>query len=479
MRAGTKDWREAPHTAAPHGLALYGAARHGFRPRVAITAITAGLAVLMAACSPGPRATNTSYSSAAPATPAAHMAMRNLIIMTDGVPYALIDSLHRAGHFREFTQPSRLVSPFPSITGVAFTAIWQEDLAAGYEDKYYDSEENRVAGGLLDHIFRPAEHSGFHRHVEAEASSLTTGLAYVTPVPMSKLELKAVRKRILQRAAFDTTVVAYIVTTDAIAHRAPKSDLVAYLLQIEGMIRELRASNPTLHVTMFSDHGNDFVTTHRVPLENAVRSAGFKDAKKIAGPDDVVLPKFGLVGSAFLFASPHAEARLAQSLRALDGVDLVMFEDQLGRIHVWNETGESVVESDPERTWFRYTAVTGDPLGLLPALRQMQTQGVADATGAAPASAWLEASRSTPYIDALRRITIGMRSSVKNQASVVVSFKPGYHFGDATADRLVKVYGTHGSLRTTSSVAYLMTTGTAAPPLLRSDRVLPYLGKGF
>jgi hypothetical protein len=296
---------------------------------------------------------------------------------------------------------------------------------------------------------------------------------------MSQMELKAVRKSIINRAAYDTTVVAYIVTTDAIAHRASREDLVAYLIRIEGMLNDLRATNPELRISLFSDHGNDFVLTHRVPLEAAVRAAGFKETQKINAPDDVVLPRFGLVGSAFLYSSPHAEPRLAQALRGVDGVDLVLFEDQLNRIHVWNATGRAIIESDSARSWYRYTAVEGDPLQLSPALAAMQTAGIADAMGAAPDSAWLQASKQTPYIDSLRRITIGMRASVRNQASVVVSFAPGYHFGDATADKLVKVTGTHGSLRTSSSLAYFMTTGGAAPPLLRSDRVLPYIHGGF
>jgi hypothetical protein len=395
--------------------------------------------------------------------------------MTDGVPFAVMDSLHRAGHFAAFHAPSQLVSPFPSLTGVAFRDIWQEELSPGYEDKYYDTEQNRIAGGLLDHIFRPAEHVGFHRHVEVEANALTTGLAYLTPVSMSELELRAVRRRIIERAPYDTTVVAYIVTTDAIAHRAHRSDLVAYLLAIEAMLRELRAANPELQITMFSDHGNDFVTTKRVPLDRAVSAAGFHEARKISGPDDVVLPRFGLVGSAFLYASPYAEARLAQTLRQVEGVDLVLFEDALQRIHVWNGTGEAIVEADTAGSWYRYTAVNGDPLGLVPALKRMQAAGIADAAGRASDAAWLEASRETHYIDALRRITVGMRASVGNPASVVVSFAPGYHFGDAAADLLVTVYGTHGSLRTSSSLAYFMTTIADAPPLLRSDQVLPYI----
>ncbi|MEO5510374.1 MAG: hypothetical protein ABIS27_07060 [Longimicrobiales bacterium] len=429
--------------------------------------IVPGLALAAAACSP---------QELPPARPP--MAMHHLIMMTDGVPWEVMDSLHRAGHFQAFNAPSQLVSPFPSLTGVAFRDIWQEDLAPGYEDKYYDTKQNRMTGGLLDHMFKPAEHLGFHRKVEVEANAFTTGLAYVTPVPMSQLELRAVRSRIAARARFDTTVVAYIVTTDAIAHRASRQELVNYLLQIDAMLAGLRRENPTLRITLFSDHGNDFVTTRRVQLEDGVRQAGFRQVNKITGPNDVVLPKFGLVGSAFLYGSPHAEPRLAQALRAVDGVELVMFEDALERIHVWSRDGEAIVESDSLRTWYRYTAVSGDPLALLPALTAMKAKGQADAGGAASDSAWLTASLRTPYIDALRRITIGMRSSVANPASVVVSFAPGYHFGDVAASRLVKVTGTHGSLRTTSSLAYFMSTSARPPALLRSDRVLPYVAGG-
>jgi hypothetical protein len=407
------------------------------------------------------------------------MAMRHLIMMTDGVPWEVMDSLHRAGRFQAFNAPSQLVSPFPSLTGVAFRDIWQEELSPGYEDKYYDTKQNRMTGGLLDHIFKPAEHLGFHRKVEVEANALTTGLAYVTPVPMSQLELKAVRSRIAERSKYDTTVVAYIVTTDAIAHRASRQELVNYLLQIDTMLTALRRENPSLRITLFSDHGNDFVTTRRVQLEDAVRRGGFRQVNKITGPNDVVLPKFGLVGSAFLYSSPHAEPRLAQALRLLNGVELVMFEDSLNRIHVWSQEGEAIVESDSSRAWYRYTAVTGDPLMLQPALTRLQATGQADASGAASDSAWLAASLRTPYIDALRRITIGMRSSVANPASVVVSFAPGYHFGDVAAGRLVTVRGTHGSLRTTSSLAYFRSTSAKPPALLRSDRVLPYVAGGF
>lgn len=68
-----------------------------------------------------------------------------------------------------------------------------------------------------------------------------------------------------------------------------------------------------------------------------------------------------------------------------------------------------------------------------------------------------------------------MQRSVRHPANLVVSLEPGYHFGDPAADLLVDVTGTHGSLRTGSSVAFFMSTHVQAPPVLGSRDLLRYL----
>jgi len=97
---------------------------------------------------------------------------------------------------------------------------------------------------------------------------------------------------------------------------------------------------------------------------------------------------------------------------------------------------------------------------LAPVLEELRRSGELAADSSASDHAWLHHTLDSPFIDPLRRITLGLRS-VRNPADIIVSLAPGYHFGDARADLLVGVTGTHGSLRSTSSLAFAMRTGSA------------------
>ncbi|HEX6940713.1 MAG TPA: alkaline phosphatase family protein [Longimicrobiales bacterium] len=427
-------------------------------------------ALWAAACGAGPAAGQTE-----PAPRGGDPAMRTLVLMLDGVPFGVMDSLWRAGHFAGFRPPSRVISPFPALTQVSFGSIWREP-PTGYEDRYFDPSENRLEGGLLDHLLKPAEHAGFRRHVDVEPGGIAGTFAYLLPGPMAGRELDRLREQILERAAHDTVVVAYLVSTDALAHRAGREEVVRYLIEVEALLAELRSRfGEELEIVLFSDHGNEMIPTRRAPLEQALEAGGFDLAGEIEDENDVVTPRFGLVGSAFFYTWPSAESRLAEVLRGAEGVELVMFDDTLRRVHVWSRDGRAIVEASDDGGRLRYTPVDGDPLGLVPALEALRRNGLLDADGFAPDSAWLHASRETPYIDSLRRIVVGMRGLVRYPASVVVSFAPGYHFGSRAADLLVDVTGTHGSLRTESAMAFLMTTGDPAPTLVRSDALLRYV----
>lgn len=401
--------------------------------------------------------------------------LRTLVLMLDGVPYDIVDSLWRAGHFADFRPPSTVISPFPALTEVAFGSIWHET-PPGYEDRYFDAGENRIEGGLLDHLFKSSEHGGFRRHVDIEPGGVSATFSYVLPGPMARRELERLRERILDEAARDPVVVAYLVATDAIAHRAGREELVRHLGAVERMLADLRNRfGPELEIVLFSDHGNEMIPTRRAPLEEAIEAAGFELVGEIEDENDVVAPRFGLVGSAFFYTAASAERRLAGALAQAEGVELVLFEDAPGRVQVWSREGRAVVEVNGDATRFRYLPLEGDPLGLADAAASLRRRGVLDADGFGPDSAWLQATLRTPYIDSLRRIVNGMRSVVRNPANVVVSFAPGYHFGSRAADLLVDVHGTHGSLRTESALAFLMGTHIAAPTMLRSEALLDYL----
>ncbi|MBX6365276.1 MAG: hypothetical protein IRZ00_15515, partial [Gemmatimonadetes bacterium] len=316
---------------------------------------------------------------------------------------------------------------------------------------------------------------GFHRHVEVEGSSVVTSLAYLLPGPFAKQELAELRRGIVARGEVDSAVVAYLVSTDAVAHRGGREALVEVVLGVEAMVDELRERYPGVRIDMFSDHGNDLVPTRPVELLRALEAAGFHPTSHLRGPADVVVPRFGLVGSAAVYADPAAAPRLAAALARVEGVELVLYEGDAGRIHVAGPAGDAVIEADAALARFRYTPGSGDPLGLAPALARLRARGAVDAAGFAADSAWLRETAGTPYLDGLRRIVLGMRGAVRNPAAVLVSLAPGYHFGSAAATRFVHVTGTHGSLRTTSSSAFYTSTAAAPPPLLRSDELLALL----
>ncbi len=135
-------------------------------------------------------------------------------------------------------------------------------------------------------------------------------------------------------------------------------------------------------------------------------------------------------------------------------------------VHVLGRDGHARIEGDDAA--YRYVPVEGDPLKLVPVVARLKRQGLADPAGLAPDSAWLVATLDEPYVDPLRRIAHGLRS-VENPADVIVSLAPGYHFGDLAADHIVGMQGTHGSLRTSSSLAFVMSSHTMVPDPVRSD----------
>lgn len=416
----------------------------------------------------------TACATARPIRPSPEpVTLRHLVVMLDGVPWPLVDSLWNEGHFRGFRSPSRLISTFPSITGVAFRDIWHEPFTPGYEDRYYDRDRRRVAGGLLDHVFAGDDERTFHDHVDVMADGVTAGLAYLVPVTTARSELASVKRAISNRLSTDTAVVAYIVSTDALAHMSPREDLVEYLLEIETAMDEVRtAAGPDLEITLFSDHGNDRVPTTRVDLEDALEDAGLSLTSRVREENDVAIPRFGLVGSAFLYTHPSARERVGRAVAFSEGVEFAVWRDRTDAIHVLGPAGHARIEDGP--AGFRYTPIEGDPLDLEPIIAAMKRNGSMESDGFASSDAWLAATLDGRWVDPLRRIAHGL-AAVQNPADVIVSFAPGYHFGDVAADHFVGMRGTHGSLRTSSSLAFAMSSHHAIPDPVRSDDLASWI----
>jgi len=63
---------------------------------------------------------------------------RRLLLCLDGVPHKLIEQAKTRGLFANFGPPTRLLSPFPTMTNVALAAMFGASPPVGYESLYFD-----------------------------------------------------------------------------------------------------------------------------------------------------------------------------------------------------------------------------------------------------------------------------------------------------------------------------------------------------
>ena len=102
-------------------------------------------------------------------------------------------------------------------------------------------------------------------------SPWSDGQTYVSPVNCFRQELHDARK-VLDKSDSDRVVV-YILSTDAVCHilewQAAKRELLELDRWIERIFFDYRAN---IHITMFADHGNNFIPSRRIELERGLRA---------------------------------------------------------------------------------------------------------------------------------------------------------------------------------------------------------------
>src|SRR5215510_1075477 len=79
---------------------------------------------------------------------------RRLLLCLDGVPHKLIEQQKGRGLFDSFGAPARLLSPFPTMTNVALSAMFGATPPAGYESLYFDRGAGVQRGGIRKYLGR-------------------------------------------------------------------------------------------------------------------------------------------------------------------------------------------------------------------------------------------------------------------------------------------------------------------------------------
>src|SRR6185436_18246845 len=104
---------------------------------------------------------------------------RRLLLCLDGVPYEQIHKAKERGLFEKFGAPSRLLSPFPTMTNIALPTMLGGSTPLGYETFYFDRETQELRGSVSKYLGR--------RTAEKIPSSYMDQLDYQEPLPFEFL----------------------------------------------------------------------------------------------------------------------------------------------------------------------------------------------------------------------------------------------------------------------------------------------------
>lgn len=408
-----------------------------------------------------------SSASVMPASPG-----QRLVLILDGVPYQTIAELRAEGRFKNFHEPARMIATFPSSTNPSLVEILHAENSPGYEDHYYDRTQNRLMGGLQDRVRGTKFIRGTYRETfDYHASAVGGALAYVA-APLSTLvaaqfDLLACKNAIRQSAA--PLFVGYLGATDSLTHLGGEAAIKNYLRTLDRALDELRAeaarAGRTLDVELFSDHGNRYDNYRHVKLNDALQRAGFVTEKSLKSAQSVVLPRYGLVGSAQLFTWPDNKVKVAETCAATDGVDFALYYQADNSLALVSRRGRAKLWHAGER--FKYEDLGGDPLRLKPLLEKLQAAGQVDAAGFADREAWYQATLAHAYVDPLRRVFDAFNEHVKNRADVIVSFEDGWLIGSPFMSTMAEMRATHGNLLRGETEGFVLSSRQALPAAVR------------
>jgi hypothetical protein len=406
---------------------------------------------------------------------------RHLIICVDGVGFSTILKMREEGRFKMFQEPSRMISPFPTLTNLSLSQIMQPagvGEASGYEDNYFDWSNNKMRGGLLDRFNESSFIKGTFRELfDYHPSAIKSGLGYALPpfsVYIESLSDVLMLKRKMLASREDPVFFAYTGSTDSLAHLGGEGMVKSFLRVLDDAIKDIaRESKGNVRVTIFSDHGNHFRKYKRAGLKEAIRKAGFKLENNINNDRSVVLPQYGLIGCALLFSKEKNEIELAHSVINVKGVDFAAYEEK-GVVYLVAPDGAATIERNGLK--FRYKATKGDPLGLLSIERELVKQGKSDNDGFIGDGDWFAASCASEKPDAIKRVYEGVTSLVHNRASVVVNFEDGYYSGSSMLDFFAFLQATHGNLGDEQSFGFLIDTERDFHSHVRAEQLWREIG---
>jgi hypothetical protein len=403
-----------------------------------------------------------------------------LLLCLDGVPYDLIRRAKERGLFDAFNGPSRLLSPFPTMTNIALATMLRASPPLGYECRYFDRTTRALRGGIQKYIGRRTRDklpSSYMDLLDYQEPLPFEYLVYLAPQAVWRADMRRFRER-FRRAPQTRDYFAFLKGTDGLLHIRGAKPLDASLETLDRLLDEIHAWCGTeTEIALFSDHGMSLQAQARVHLQTHLRRCGYTITDRLSenrSRREVVVPAFGLIGYAALFcANEEVASALADAVVALEGVDFAIHRNGNDAM-VKGPNGIARISKTENECdeLYRYDQLHGDPLQLEAIARALEESGAVNGQGFAADSAWFSRTGSHIYPDALANLYSALFASrVTHVADVLISFKDGYYYGMDLFNRFVRLFGTHGNAARASTSAFLMSTHRTLAEVVRGSEV--------
>ena len=384
--------------------------------------------------------------------------MRHLIILLDSVPFVMVRDLWAQGRFRLFYKPSRVISPFPVMTDLAFSEFFGVSPSRAVEAQFYNGARRNT--GVDDYLNQ--ENSKWLRSVDYYLPFLSHASVYMKPEAWVDHELAQIQRRFAQSDA--SQFIGYVVGTSALGARLGRNGHHTGLVRLDRLCRTImHRTRGRTHITLLSDHGHDLVRSQRIELTHCLSRCGYRVRNSLTESMDVVVPQFGPVTCAAIYTA--VPASVARDVVGIDGVELAAYRDDDDGVVVIGRGERARITRSV--AGFRYDPVLGDPLQLRPVLDAFAQNGEMNADGFVDDAQWFAATTDHVYPDAIHRLWRAFHGLVEHTPDVLLSLEENWHWGGATLSSALNLAAAHGNLRTLSSTGFVLTTAGKLPETLR------------
>ena len=389
---------------------------------------------------------------------------RRLLLCLDGVPHKLILAAKERGLFDAFGPPTRLLSPFPTMTNVALSAMFGATPPAGYESLYFDRRAGELRGGIRKYLGRRTPDkipSSYMDDLDYQEPLPFEFLIYVAPERVWRADMQRFRER-FRAAPQNRDYFAFLKATDGLLHAQGPERLNVALESLDKILKEIKAyCGKETEIVVFSDHGMNLEENKRVPLTSELQRRGFQVSSRLADSSRRALsiPAFGLCSYAAVYCG-DAEfvPAAAREIIEIEGVDFVVYRDG-SAVAVEGERGSARI--DHRDNEYRYVNKNGDPLEL---------ESVLNSAGFVDDAVLFEKTNRHRYPDVLANLHKSIFTPrVEHTADILISLKDGYYYGWSPFGRFVRLAATHGNALQSSSNAFLMSTHRKLPECVRAD----------